>query len=1052
MLSLFPFQLTDDFSLEDIPPGHPIITREALESIAEYAFTTLCGFVLIGGQVKIDENFLSEGNNSTSPSSQVASILKPAALAFLALESSATAEGNDLVYNVDRVNTELEFSIGHKSYALSINAVSMLATNRPMFYKEGAICLARRAVDPPSESAALDKSASLAISAHLRASCLTLLRNALSVTTNGHEVLHKALSRFDMSIQADKALKMASQTAALKTAGRAARNRAAMFYEWDDSEDKRTNKRQRETDDALAKMRAAKAAKGLGNGIQLPSSMVDSVDLVLLNLAHLPSQKPIGGTVKNRKRPISFDYVVDAVMTNGVSLSEVDGQWYERDGGSAWTLDLTHDLKYYLDGKTLRGGESEQDKAGSLDKSVANPMPKVFQKQCQTAAAQAFSRIVQTTNHADQGLADFGSKIAARLAWTLQNVMPTKVLKDAHTMASESVLQVSKKMDLRDPEGLTLPIFVENFPLVAACLSMEVTETARATYGAVPLSSYSSLVNNIMNEIYMASCKISCNDASTSTTTYGDALDVLILSTIHASNRANDKPNDLERKQAATRGAAMIIHQLSVLPALSPLSLRLLCGLCDIEEITKKANDSSKKSSQQSIATSASMHAAKVAAEKRATLVLVALRDVAFQRTKPEIRKDAVECAVAIASGRYPTSFSIEDKALKLVMNVLFPKSDLLANMVLDAATNELVKAAQYAIKNYDEIQQANLEAADATKRNPMAPGSDKEKKAIDHVKKPAVLFMALCVRRPEMIKTLMSMSCQEKANVLSKAVRENMPKLARAVATKHGAASIALEIASMADQNEIPIVLAFLENLSLDKSLPPEELVEACHKIQESKLTSEGKKDPRFIIPVVSGMKRQDLVEKLAEFVAAEDHIFIAALVRMADRVTRQALLFRDEPDPGNPLLTGMTLCEQLVFLHKMDFTAVGLPQKRYLVAIRNCLEDDSVFTDRVVMAAMDYISGVFLSEKVELPLAYMRTIMLVCSKHESLHNWICHVLLPRLIEGEVYQDRRQWEGWMRCARMLEKPGESGVSSADAIRQLPPDQLQIYRAKYANE
>jgi symplekin len=1046
--------LTDDFSLEDIPPGHPIITREALESIAEYAFTTLCGFVLIGGQVKIDENFLSEGNNSGTPSSQVASILKPAALAFLALESSVTVEDNDLVFNVDRVNTELEFSIGHKSYALSINAVSMLATNRPMFYKEGATCLARRAVDPPTESAALEKSASLAISAHLRASCLTLLRNALSVTTNGHEVLHKALSRFDMTIQADKALKMAAQTSALKTAGRAARNRAAMFYEWDDSEDKRTNKRQRETDDALAKMRAAKAAKGLGNGIQLPSSMVDSVELVLLNLEHLPPQKPSGGNVKNRKRPITFDYVVDAVMTNGVSLSEEDGQWYERDGGSAWIVDLTHDLKYHLEGKTLLAGESEQDKdtAGSLEKGVVDAMPKVFQRQCQTAAAQAFSRIVQTTNRTDQGLSDFGSKIAARLAWTLQNVLPTKHLKDAHMMASESALQVSKKMELREPEGLALSAFVEKFPLVAACLSVEVTETARAENGVVPSMSYSSLVNNVMNEIYMASCKIAGGDASISTTNYGDALDVLIASTIHASNRANDKPNDIQRKQAATRGATLIMHQLSVLPALSPLSLRLLSGLSDIQEITKKAADSSKKASQQSIATSASMHAAKIAAEKRATLVLVALRDVVFQRTKPEVRKDAVECAVAIASGRYPSSLSIEDKALKLVMNVLFPKSDLLANMVLEAATSELVKATQYAIDNFDEIQQANVEAAQAAKKKLMAPGSDKEKKAIEYVKKPAVLFMALCVRRPEMIKVLMTMSCQEKAHVLSKAVRENMPKLARAVATKHGAASIALEIASMADQNEIPIVLAFLENLSLDKSLPPEELVEACHKIQESKLTPEGKKDPRFIIPVVSGMKRQDLVDKLPEFVAAENHIFIAALVRMADRVTRQALLFRDEPDPSNPLLTGMTFCEQLVFLHKMDFAAVGLPQKRYLVAIRNCLEDDSIFTDRVVMAAMDYISGVFLSEKVELPLAYMRTIMLVCSKHESLHNWICHVLLPRLIEGEVYQDRRQWEGWMRCARMLEKPGESGVSSADAIRQLPPEQLQIYRTKYANE
>mmetsp|Transcript_1207 Transcript_1207/g.3118 ORF Transcript_1207/g.3118 Transcript_1207/m.3118 type:complete len:178 (-) Transcript_1207:734-1267(-) len=172
-----------------------------------------------------------------------------------------------------------------------------------------------------------------------------------------------------------------------------------------------------------------------------------------------------------------------------------------------------------------------------------------------------------------------------------------------------------------------------------------------------------------------------------------------------------------------------------------------------------------------------------------------------------------------------------------------------------------------------------------------------------------------------------------------------------------------------------------------------------------------------------------------------------MAALVNMGSRVARHALVFREEPDEENPVLTGMTLCEQLVFLHKMNFASEGIPQKRYLDSIRLCLEDEEVFTDTVVREALDYISGTFLAEDVNLPLAYMRTIILTCSKHESLHNWICHILLPRLIEGKVYTDRRQWEGWMRCARMLENTGVEGVR--EAISKLPDEQLQMYRAKY---
>jgi hypothetical protein len=87
-----------------------------------------------------------------------------------------------------------------------------------------------------------------------------------------------------------------------------------------------------------------------------------------------------------------------------------------------------------------------------------------------------------------------------------------------------------------------------------------------------------------------------------------------------------------------------------------------------------------RKSSQQSIAASAALHAAKQAAEKRATTALLELRDTAFQRSNREPRKAAVGTAVVIASGRLKASASCQDNALKLVMNDLFAKSETLAS------------------------------------------------------------------------------------------------------------------------------------------------------------------------------------------------------------------------------------------------------------------------------------------------------------------------------------------------------------------------------------
>jgi len=272
---------------------------------------------------------------------------------------------------------------------------------------------------------------------------------------------------------------------------------------------------------------------------------------------------------------------------------------------------------------------------------------------------------------------------------------------------------------------------------------------------------------------------------------------------------------------------------------------------------------------------------------------------------------------------------------------------------------------------------------------------------------------------------------------------------LARAAAAKYGTAKIALQVADFAGEVETPFLLSFLDNLSSPEAgLPTQDLVDACYEIHSNRLNSDGRNDPRFIIPVLSGMKRHEIEKRLPEFVSSSDNVFKAALHRMSERVGRYALIFRDEPDKENPSLHGLSLCEVVVFLHRMDFAASNLPQKRYLDAIRVCLEDDETFTDRVIMASLDHMSSAFLTGDV-LPLAFMRTIILTCSKHESLHSWICHILLPRLIEGKIYNDRRQWEGWMRCAKMLENTGDAGVSSVDAIRKLPTEQYQQYRAKY---
>lgn len=176
-----------------------------------------------------------------------------------------------------------------------------------------------------------------------------------------------------------------------------------------------------------------------------------------------------------------------------------------------------------------------------------------------------------------------------------------------------------------------------------------------------------------------------------------------------------------------------------------------------------------------------------------ATAALLVLRDVAFQRDN--VRGNAIGCAVAIAAGRLPASPPIQDKALKLVMNVIFQKNDDCATKVIESATHELEAVVQNAIDNHDKTSNAKE-------------GSEEEKAAISGVLKPVVLFMALCVRRPEIIKVIMEVSCRDGADIMVKAVKANMPKLAKAAAAKHGAYFYSLSVAFFSIFSNMPNLL----------------------------------------------------------------------------------------------------------------------------------------------------------------------------------------------------------------------------------------------------
>jgi symplekin len=439
-----------------------------------------------------------------------------------------------------------------------------------------------------------------------------------------------------------------------------------MFYEWDQSRTTTTSedigllsteledldkKRQRAGDDAIERLRMARVARGLGNGIQLPASMADCVELIMVNLTHLPTNR--ANLVAGEKRPtsqdqdskktkaFSLDSLIDMITTNGASLTRNDSRWYARDGGDFWNMDSTAMVS---DDETDDGDESSMRSAISI-KDVHRPARysidrkkykivsstliegrdmedgKVFKDECKSAASDAFHRIV-CTSHAskDSSVTDLGNRIAARLAWTLKGVQPANELQRTKEVAVSGITSALMKESKPGGQHQSIPSheknsmvrIAEEFPLVPACLTHEILISSRQSNKSRALAPHGqsqSLTNRTMAEAYcLSSYDQSSDDFHPIVDPFDQILEIFLCSLVRICELADEKLNDVDLKKSAYLASTLLPHQIAIAPALTHRALKLISSLCDIEGVSKRAIEAASKSSNRSLASSAAAH------------------------------------------------------------------------------------------------------------------------------------------------------------------------------------------------------------------------------------------------------------------------------------------------------------------------------------------------------------------------------------------------------------------------------------------------------------
>lgn len=175
--------------------------------------------------------------------------------------------------------------------------------------------------------------------------------------------------------------------------------------------------------------------------------------------------------------------------------------------------------------------------------------------------------------------------------------------------------------------------------------------------------------------------------------------------------------------------------------------------------------------------------------------------------------------------------------------------------------------------------------------------------------------------------------------------------------------------------------------------------------------------KDVRVIIPILSGLTRQEVFAALPK------------LIKLNQVVVKEVFnrLFSLGAEFANQAMA-VTPADILVALHTIDINECDL--KCIVKATSLCLGEKEVFTQDVLIGVLQQ-----LVEIVPIPTLLMRTIIQSLTLYPRLANFVLN-LLQRLILKQVWRQKVIWEGFLKCVQRL-KPSSSAV-----MLQLPPQHL----------
>lgn len=191
------------------------------------------------------------------------------------------------------------------------------------------------------------------------------------------------------------------------------------------------------------------------------------------------------------------------------------------------------------------------------------------------------------------------------------------------------------------------------------------------------------------------------------------------------------------------------------------------------------------------------------------------------------------------------------------------------------------------------------------------------------------------------------------------------------------------------------------------DKSVPSAQLVDKVRILYRERVP-----DVRFLIPVLNGLQKQEVVQSLPK------------LIQLSPGVVKE--VFHRLMVAGQNKKGPLSPADLLIALHNLEVDDMKL----VISATNLCFKEKSVYTQEVLAIVLQQ-----LMEQPNIPILLMRTVIQSLTNYPRMVGFITNIL-QRLIVKQVWKQKVVWDGFIKCC-------ERTIPQSYAVMlQLPVQQL----------